>query len=98
LIANLLTGTLSPVSMLSFTIVSPERRNMSAGKKLDWNSERFMMSPGTRTVESRSTPNNVVIRFVVGFGLVWTYKRYQRKRSLCIRNVTSHAFLQWSTK
>jgi hypothetical protein len=30
----LLTGTLSPVSMLSFTIVSPVRRKRSAGMKL----------------------------------------------------------------
>jgi hypothetical protein len=41
---------------------------MSAGKKVDCDSERFMMSPGTRTVESRSTPKYVVIQFV---GEVW---------------------------
>lgn len=31
-IGTLLIGTLSPVNILSLTIVSPERRNMSAGK------------------------------------------------------------------
>jgi len=30
----LLTGTLSPVSMLSFTMVSPVRRKRSAGMKV----------------------------------------------------------------
>lgn len=34
---------------------------MSAGKKADWVEERFMMSPGTRAVESLSTPGGMCL-------------------------------------
>jgi hypothetical protein len=58
LIGNLLTGTDSPVNMLSLTIASPERRNMSQGKNVSCDSVKFTMSPGTSVVESLSCPKN----------------------------------------
>lgn len=42
----LLTGTLSPVNMLSFTIASPDRRRMSAGTVFREGEMRETVSPG----------------------------------------------------
>lgn len=55
-VGTLLTGTLSPVSMLSLTMASPERRNMSAGMSVRFEEERLTTSPGTRFGEARSVP------------------------------------------
>ena len=55
-VGTLLTGTLSPVSILSFTIASPTRRKRSAGKMENWESDIFTISPGTSSVESHSIP------------------------------------------
>ena len=55
----LLTGTLSPVNMLSFTMVSPLRRKRSAGTKLSGGEIRLTMSPITSSLESFSTPAKV---------------------------------------
>lgn len=54
------TGTLSPVSMLSFTIASPDKRKMSAGKRGARNSERLTMSPGTSFEESSVVPAQIL--------------------------------------
>lgn len=56
LIGILLTGTLSPVSMLSLTIASPESRNRSAGTNEKSELDKLTISPGTRSVESHSVP------------------------------------------
>jgi hypothetical protein len=56
----LLTGTLSPVSMLSFTIASPDSKKRSDGTKLKDDIERLTTSPGTRSRESFSSPRSVV--------------------------------------
>lgn len=52
----LLTGTLSPVNMLSLTMASPDKRKKSAGTRENCELERLTMSPGTSSVESRAIP------------------------------------------
>lgn len=52
----LLTGTLSPVSILSFTIASPDSKNTSAGTVVRWDSMRLITSPGTSALDSHSSP------------------------------------------
>lgn len=56
LAGTLLTGTLSPVNMLSFRMASPERRNRSAGTKVNAELDKLTTSPGTKSVELRSCP------------------------------------------
>jgi len=56
LTGTLLTGTLSPVNMLSLTIASPDNRKRSAGTRENCELERLTMSPGTSSVESCATP------------------------------------------
>ena len=57
---TLLTGTLSPVSMLSLTIASPESSRISAGNMESDGEERLTMSPGTSVLESRIAPVKVI--------------------------------------
>lgn len=54
----LLTGTLSPVSILSFKTASPERRNKSAGTTANSELDKLTRSPGTKSVELRSCPED----------------------------------------
>ena len=57
---TLLTGTLSPVSMLSLTIASPESKRISAGKMESDGEERLITSPGTSVLVSRIAPVKVM--------------------------------------
>lgn len=91
----LLTGILSPVSILSLRMASPESRNMSAGIVVRKESLRLMTSPGAREVEELSLPFVILVK--AGRELHKTYMNLRCRFSPGKRIGTSRASWLWST-